>query len=1054
MSEPSEVPDLIEVDVPVGGRVMVVADLHLSRDPSPGQLVAAGELSAAIAAATGPGILVLAGNLFDATTTEPSAPPDPTSAYKAAMAAHSRLCGGIADYARGPGRRVILLPGDRDAPLASVASARAAVTGQLSAEVALAAELAIRTGAGDRRVRVVPGNAFDPLGRFVDPRNPLDTPYAGHLRNEVLPSMRRRAAGAGSRAARRPRPWLAGIEQLDDVGALARFISSRLAYRRLIGFGWLLVVPVVAAFVIGFPDTVLRSARHGELTSRNGLFVTGTVLELLLLVVIAIAAIRVTNATLGAVAMEDPGLDPNAGARAAARQMITDGATGLVTGYTCRAELTQLGQGFYANAGTCADVVSEYPSRLPGLGLPTVFMAHRTVSWVELEAGNDLHARLLFGCEDLPGASVVERLLAAKEQSPTGELRPAVVATFPGGGAWPPPASTVRRDRLVRRGAAVLLVAVGFLSLVSSVSDPLADRLHLIRDLFPTAVPETAAAGTAFFGVALIVLARSVRRGQRRAWAVCELLLVAVAILHVVKGIDIEESLVALVVAGGLWVYRSSFTARTDVEALGRGVLSVIVAAVLVVVAGTLAIELSTVINHTVAVRFHHRPAMSVSWSKAFAATLYRMVGSDRVGLPMRINDFAAPTLATASAGLILALLAVVFRPVVSRRLAASVASPVAEATSRAARPLSSPATGTTPGDSKVGDPAGLDRARTVVDRYGSGTLDFFALRPDKAFFFWGETVVAHAVYGGVCLVSPDPIGPPAEREEAWRAFRAYVDSHGWALGGLGAGEEWLPVYRASGMHDLYVGDEAVVKVERFSLDGGRFKGLRQAVNRVAKYGYTISFHDPARLDPDLQAQLRDVMTKSRRGDVERGFSMTLGRVFDPADTGLLLAVVHAPAPEGAAAGPPVAFCHYVPAPGIGGYSLDLMRRDSGDHPNGLIDFAVVETIRELQRRGNQGLGLNFATMRAVLAGEAGEGLSRRVQAWLLRRMGGSMQIESLWKFNAKFDPDWQPRYALYDAPENALGVAIAVARAESFWELPVIGRFLVPSAGKQTAPG
>jgi lysylphosphatidylglycerol synthetase-like protein (DUF2156 family) len=354
-------------------------------------------------------------------------------------------------------------------------------------------------------------------------------------------------------------------------------------------------------------------------------------------------------------------------------------------------------------------------------------------------------------------------------------------------------------------------------------------------------------------------------------------------------------------------------------------------------------------------------------------------------------------------------------------------------------------------GDGSVArGPEGLPRARAILDRHGAGTLDYFALRPDKDFFFWGDTVVAHGVYGGVCLVSPDPIGPVAEREAAWRAFRRYADGQGWALGGLGMGEDWLPIYRATGMHDLYVGDEAVVRVDRFTLEGGRFKGLRQAVNRVAKYGYRISFHDPAALDPEVREQLKDVMTKSRRGEVERGFSMTLGRVFDQADAGLLLAVVHGPAPEGAAAdalGAPVAFCQYVPAPGVGGYSLDLMRRDDGEHPNGLIDFAVVETIRELKKRGDAGLGLNFATMRAVLAGEAGEGLTQRIQAWLLRRMGGSMQIESLWKFNAKFDPDWQPRYAIYDAPENSLAVAIAVARAESFWELPVIGRFLVPSA-------
>ena len=140
-----------------------------------------------------------------------------------------------------------------------------------------------------------------------------------------------------------------------------------------------------------------------------------------------------------------------------------------------------------------------------------------------------------------------------------------------------------------------------------------------------------------------------------------------------------------------------------------------------------------------------------------------------------------------------------------------------------------------------------------------------------------------------------------------------------------------------------------------------------------------------------------------------------------------------------------------MPAPGINGYSLDLMRRDDGEHPNGLLDFAVVETIRHLITQGKRGLGLNFATMRAVLAGEMGEGVSQRIQAWMLRRMSAEMQIESLWKFNAKFDPDWQPRYALYDSPEHALPAVIAVARAESFWELPIIGRFLVPSG--PTAP-
>ena len=118
-----------------------------------------------------------------------------------------------------------------------------------------------------------------------------------------------------------------------------------------------------------------------------------------------------------------------------------------------------------------------------------------------------------------------------------------------------------------------------------------------------------------------------------------------------------------------------------------------------------------------------------------------------------------------------------------------------------------------------------------------------------------------------------------------------------------------------------------------------------------------------------------------------------------------------------------------------------------------LLDFVVVETIRRLQAQGMRGLGLNFATMRAVLAGESGDGLAQRVERWLLRRMSDSMQIESLWRFNAKFDPDWTPRYVVYDSPEHLVPVAFAIARAESFWELPLIGRFFVPDERKAPIP-
>ncbi len=174
---------------------------------------------------------------------------------------------------------------------------------------------------------------------------------------------------------------------------------------------------------------------------------------------------------------------------------------------------------------------------------------------------------------------------------------------------------------------------------------------------------------------------------------------------------------------------------------------------------------------------------------------------------------------------------------------------------------------------------------------------------------------------------------------------------------------------------------------------------------------------------------------------------MMLGRMFDPRDTGLLLTVVHDPD------GDPVAMCQFVPSAAISGYSLDLMRRDPGEHPNGLLDFALCSTIDHLRQRGQHGLSLNFAAMRSTLEGDSGDGLTQRVERWALKRMSGVLQIESLWKFNAKYEPDWLPRYIVFDSPEQVAPAVVTILRAESLSEVPGIGRFLTQSAARRQAP-
>ena len=92
--------------------------------------------------------------------------------------------------------------------------------------------------------------------------------------------------------------------------------------------------------------------------------------------------------------------------------------------------------------------------------------------------------------------------------------------------------------------------------------------------------------------------------------------------------------------------------------------------------------------------------------------------------------------------------------------------------------------------------------------------------------------------------------------------------------------------------------------------------------------------------------------------------------------------------------------------------SLSLMRRDR-ETPNGLTEFLVVKAIELLRERGVEELSLNFAAFGRLFEHPrtAAERLLRRLIMFASRWF----QIESLYRFNAKFAPRWEPRYFLYE---------------------------------------
>jgi lysyl-tRNA synthetase class 2 len=321
-----------------------------------------------------------------------------------------------------------------------------------------------------------------------------------------------------------------------------------------------------------------------------------------------------------------------------------------------------------------------------------------------------------------------------------------------------------------------------------------------------------------------------------------------------------------------------------------------------------------------------------------------------------------------------------------------------------------------------------------LLDKHGDrDSLGYFVLRSDKN-VIWsptGKACIGYRVVSGVMLGSGDPIGDP----EAWPgAIHAFLDEaarHAWVPAVMGCGELGAEIWcREGGLTALELGDEAIVEVADFTLQGRSMRNVRQMVARVCRQGYVANIRRVADIDRDEIDRLISRADSWRGSPTERGFSMALGRVGGPEDGQCVIATA---TENGVLRG----LLHFVPW-GSDGLSLDLMRRDRSAQP-GVNDFLIVEAIKAAHALGVKRISLNFAVFRAALErGERiGAGPVLRVWRRFLVFISRWFQIESLYKFNAKFCPVWVPRFFVFPGTMDAVRVGMAALEAEAFLVWP-----------------
>ncbi|MFD9006416.1 phosphatidylglycerol lysyltransferase domain-containing protein [Streptomyces sp. NPDC059582] len=331
-------------------------------------------------------------------------------------------------------------------------------------------------------------------------------------------------------------------------------------------------------------------------------------------------------------------------------------------------------------------------------------------------------------------------------------------------------------------------------------------------------------------------------------------------------------------------------------------------------------------------------------------------------------------------------------------------------------------------------------RLRALLEQQGErDSLGYFALRREKS-VVWsptGKAAVAYRVIGGVSLASGDPIGDPEAWPGAIEPWLAEARAHGWIPAVMGASEEAGTVYARHGLDALELGDEALVEVAEFTLEGRALRTVRQAHNRVRRAGHGVRIRRHEDIGADEMAYLVRRADDWRDGATERGFSMALGRLADPEDGRCVMLECTD------ADGELRALLSFVPW-GPHGLSLDLMRRDR-DSDNGLMEFMVIELLRRGREIEVTQVSLNFAMFRSVFERGARLGAGPVLRLWrsLLSFFSRWWQIESLYRANAKYRPIWEPRFLLFEKSADLPRIGVASARAEGFLEAPGLPKWL-----------
>lgn len=537
-----------------------------------------------------------------------------------------------------------------------------------------------------------------------------------------------------------------------------------------------------------------------------------------------------------------------------------------------------------------------------------------------------------------------------------------------------------KKDNLILRILpAVIILILGIVNIISAITPAIPSRLMFVRNFLPEDIIVISNSLVLVLGLILVMLSIFLLQGSKRAWYAALGITAFSFFGHLLKAVDFEEAILAFIAGSSLWYTRSFYKLKPSPTFISFNYLVVLYAVVAVLAYGVLGFYF--IDKRHFGVDFHIDQAITAVVKLFFLIDDKALIPRTRFGA--RFED----SIYIAGACLILLVIFSLLKPYFSK-------------------PFNSA--------------EDFSAAKDILNKYGKSALDYFKVYPDKLLFFNPERTafISFKVTRHFAMVLEDPVAENDQvRRKIVERFELFCQENGFISAYYRVSESSLEFYKSIGRKFIPIGEEAVLNLNTFTMDGGKMKTTRSAVNRLTAEGFELKVYK-APIKEGLLQKLEQVSDDWLKDLNQKEVAFTQG-VFDASILKEQTILTIEDQEEKV-----YAFLNLVPDYAPGEATYDLIRKVD-EAPNGVLDMLLSKTFLYLKAEGFSSVNMGLAP----LSGMEDVNVTQKTIKYAYENFKMFGQFKGLRKYKDKFFPDWEKKYLIYSHNYHLLQAPRALKR-------------------------